>query len=662
MIELLSLPRRPHHNVRLPSNIKFQSGLPINSLPGWEHIPLNGKLPMLKCPGNQVIFSKNKIGQSLRCLKQEFDSSGYDRIPEYNPLHDCNLKTFYANERNLKRLRENGEITANNDVICNLKDFNEYRQQLHKSQLYYILQEMNKMEGDQRDRLLISNAEQITKQDHQNLSAREHTYLKVLQRKAELDQQKAERFRKLYEKTQDKFAYVEVIQSRNRSAIQYKKTLRQLRAQKYAEVRGDLQRKQLIYLKKLFRFKKDRLNKNLKNLFEGHTRREEEKQINSWNKRLEERIANVAKVKLLLKQNDQRKKIFIENHKRKYHSYWDRIKQNIRKIALKNRMQRSLKDNTKTITTTEKENDLSVHRTHSGILCRDFQDSFDKLMDSDICAALDAALDMEDQTNVPFDTNDPIYKAAKFIMKHILTKFHKDLSTDKIAYQNVYERLDNFFTEAKNFVIFRSTQIISALKDPDKRPNARSGSIGRVSFSNMPSTIGIGSYQINPFIELREVTDRRPTPPGSLTSIVLDSTTSLAKKTNCTNLCRNELIFIEHYLAKFKRELIVGIGRKVFGAIQCHFEHKIMDVRQELLDIDRKFLLNQVTKSILSHAVNPLNLESNIKLCVSALSSDIIWSLQKQLLKMPHDPRRMGKPCIKCSCNRKSAKICLFCD
>lgn len=81
----------------------------------------------------------------MRCLKQEFDSSGYDRIPEYNPLHDCNLKTFYANERNLKRLRENGEITANNDVICNLKDFNEYRQQLHKSQLYYILQEMNKM-------------------------------------------------------------------------------------------------------------------------------------------------------------------------------------------------------------------------------------------------------------------------------------------------------------------------------------------------------------------------------------------------------------------------------------------------------------------------------------------------------------------------------------
>lgn len=64
MIDLLSLPRRPNLNISLP-NIKLHSGLPINSLPGWEQIPLNCKLPMLKCPGNQVIFSKNKIGKSV---------------------------------------------------------------------------------------------------------------------------------------------------------------------------------------------------------------------------------------------------------------------------------------------------------------------------------------------------------------------------------------------------------------------------------------------------------------------------------------------------------------------------------------------------------------------------------------------------------------------
>lgn len=65
MIELLSLPRRPHLSLYHLGDVNFKSGLPINSLPGWEHIPLNSKLPMLKCPGNQVIFSKNKIGQSI---------------------------------------------------------------------------------------------------------------------------------------------------------------------------------------------------------------------------------------------------------------------------------------------------------------------------------------------------------------------------------------------------------------------------------------------------------------------------------------------------------------------------------------------------------------------------------------------------------------------
>lgn len=64
MFEILSLPRRPKKTVAKPGLAK--SGLPINSLPGWEHIPLNDKLPMLKCPGHQVIFTKTKIGKSIQ--------------------------------------------------------------------------------------------------------------------------------------------------------------------------------------------------------------------------------------------------------------------------------------------------------------------------------------------------------------------------------------------------------------------------------------------------------------------------------------------------------------------------------------------------------------------------------------------------------------------
>lgn len=70
---------------------------------------------------------------------------------------------------------------------------------------------------------------------------------------------------------------------------------------------------------------------------------------------------------------------------------------------------------------------------------------------------------------------------------------------------------------------------------------------------------------------------------GSLDSIVIVSNADLAKKSRTETLCRNELVFIEHYVASFKRQLIVGIGRRVFAAIECHFNGKIMNVRQELM-------------------------------------------------------------------------------
>ncbi|KAM7354157.1 uncharacterized protein ACRADG_005939 isoform 2-T2 [Cochliomyia hominivorax] len=662
-MELLSLPKRTKLNISL-SKANLETGLPINSLPGWEHIPLNCKLPMLKCPGNQVIFSKNKIGQSSRNLKQEFDPSSHDPIPEYNPLHDSNLKTFYAIERNLKRLRENGEITLDNDVICNLKDFNEYRQQLHKSHLYYILQEMSRLEAEQHDRLLIANAESITNRDHDNLSARKHTNSDILERKKYLDKQRAERYAKLYEKTLDKFAYIQMIQTINEIDLQHKKALRQLKYQRHVEVRGDLQRKQLIALKKIFQFKKDRLRKNLRILRETRIQREQEMQIKSWNKRLKERIANQEKMKKLLQQANEKKKTFVENHKLKYHEKWNKIQQQIKNKALENQKKTKYMLNTQ-----KKESEIKGEPTRTSFtyssLCTEFEGSFEKLLDSEVCKALNAALDMEDNIKVPFESDDPIYKAAQFIMQHILTKFRKDLSSDKIVYKSVYKRIDQFFDEAKKFVIFRATQIIASVQDSSKQLSSQDfkrNSVGRVSFSRIPSTIGMSSYKIHPLIEIKEVSDRKPTPAGSLTSIVVDSTTTLMEKTHCTNLCRNELVFIEHYVTKFKRELIVGIGRRVFSAIQCHFEHKVMDVRQELLDIDRKFLLNQVTKSILSYAANSLNFESILKLCISSLSSDIIWSLQKQLLKPLYDHRYIVKPRIECTCQQNTMHLCLFCN
>ncbi|XP_005186091.1 uncharacterized protein LOC101899017 [Musca domestica] len=666
MIEILSLPRRPKEPTVDITKLKLKSGLPLNSLPGWELIPLNCKLPMVKCPGNQVIFSINKIGKIIKKKeRQEFNVSTNESLPEYNPLQDSHLRSFYAIERNLKRLRENGEITENNDVICNLKDFNKYRQELHKAKVYYILQEMNRMDLEQRDRVLINNAEYITSCDHRNLAARQHSYNEVLQRKNTADQQRWERFKKLWKSKQDKINYIKATKTLESTTAEHQKLLRQLDMKRHWEQCHDIQRKKLIKFKKLIQFKSDRFHKNIKRLHTARTQQTGAKEMDLWKQRLAERIRNQEKIRSILSEIEREKQSYIEEHKANCREKWQMIQKEIRNRSLHNRRKLNL-----TMGKKDEGKNQNSKLTSNPSYCGDFQASFDKLLDEDVCKALNAVLDMEANSQVPFEANDPIYKAAQFIMQHILKKLKKDLSGDKEAFDSLSCRIGCFFDEAKKFVIFRSTQIISAIRKalaegqcPNSsvfgngsmsRPFLKRTSGGRVSFNNTSSTIGISSYEIHPLIEVREVGDRRPTPAGSLASIVVDSTASLLEKTHTSHLCRNELVFIEHYLTKFKRDLLVGIGRRVFAAIQCHFENKIMNVRQELLDIDRKFLVKQSTKSILRYAINPLDFESNLRLCISALSSDIIWSLQKVLLKMPTDPRRPIKPRANCQCMQEN--------
>ncbi|CAD6998893.1 unnamed protein product [Ceratitis capitata] len=648
MIDILSLSRRPKLDMVEVPNLTFKSGLPINSLPGWELIPLNSKLPMLKCPGNQ-----------FKHLKQEFDPSVRESLPEYNPLHDSNLKTFYANERNLKRLRENGEITQNNDVICNLKDFNEYRQQLHKTRLYYVLQELNRQENEQHDRMLITNAEAITARDHHNLAARQNSFTEIQGRKRKLENMRASRFQKMWQRTQDKIARKAAADEMGKAYHEYRKLLNQMKMQRHLEAAADLQRKQLIKLKKVFQFKQDRLQKNLRLLQDERQRQSEVIQTHFWEKRLKERIAYQDKMKGLLERVAEQRKQFIENHRQKYDEKWLRIQEEIKARARKKKLHSKLhlhrRRKPKPITPPKTPLDNSM------AYCDRPNESVDKLLDYQLCEALNAAIDLENQPAMPFDSDDPIYKAAKFIITHIIKKFDKDLSKDPKICKNVRERVDQFFDEAKRFVLFRSSQIIASIREQVQDYNTMTDSRRPtlVSFSRLPLTIGESSYAIHPMVDIKPVDVRTPTPVGSLASIKVNSDESLFS--NMPNLCRNELIFIEHYIIKFKRDLIVGVGKRVFSAIDYHFSKKIMDVRPELLSLNRNFLTCEMSKAILSYATNRLNYEASIKLCISALASDVIWSLQKHLLKPERDPRGIVQPK---RCNETPSphmRLCLYC-
>ncbi|XP_068151678.1 uncharacterized protein [Drosophila tropicalis] len=650
MIDILSLPRRNNvaANQALLKLISFKTGLPINSLPGWELIPLNCKLPMLKCPGNQVIFSRNKIGQSFKSAKQEFDSSVSEHIPEYNPLHDSNLKTFYSNERNLKRLRENGEITQDNDVICNLKDFNQHRQDLHKSQLYYVLQAYRRREAEQHDRMLIANAESITKRDHLNLGARHQCYEEVVARKERLEEERHRRMVHLNNITQEKFKRLENLASMQNMLLKHRKMLTNMRVQAHISLCQDLKRKHLIKQKKLFQFKKDRFNKNMRMLRKQRLTKNTEGQIQSWRKRLDERIANQRRIHVLLQEVEKERELFIENHKAKYQEKWKQIQDEIKeraRLAMKARQPKRRK----------RKKPKKVQPS----FCDEYQASFNGLLDSELCYALNAAIAMEGQSPLTFAPDDPIYKAAQYILNYILTGFNEDLSEDLCAMSVLVSRIQEFVCDAKKYVNYKATQIIAFARDhkPVEVPPSMSrpvtlqqknhSRVSHVSFSGVASTIGVGSYEIHPFVDVRPCSDRRPTPVGSLASLVVSQIGEqvIQDKVKLPHMNRIEIVFIEHYLVKFKRDFLVGLDKMVFTAIQCYFDNRIMDVREELLELDRYYLFNEVARGILSYAVNPLNYQSILKLAISVLASEIIWELQQTILKPGTEPRGLSHPC-----------------
>lgn len=55
-----------------------------------------------------------------------------------------------------------------------------------------------------------------------------------------------------------------------------------------------------------------------------------------------------------------------------------------------------------------------------------------------------------------------------------------------------------------------------------------------------------------------------------------------------------------------------------------------MKVRQEIKDFDRKYLINSVTKSLLSTSYNKdVNLASNLQLSTNVLSSKLLIEIEK---------------------------------
>ncbi|XP_041373333.1 fibrous sheath-interacting protein 2-like [Gigantopelta aegis] len=128
-IDRLALPRR--HRVfdeqLLPSG---------DTLPYWTILSLDSKLPAVPSPRGAYTLTTTEVGTPKYRTKQRFDFDlsdplGYKMKDAYNALHDPYLKEHFEETRNRKHLVKNGLVTSSGKVVCDLKEFNSYREYLH---------------------------------------------------------------------------------------------------------------------------------------------------------------------------------------------------------------------------------------------------------------------------------------------------------------------------------------------------------------------------------------------------------------------------------------------------------------------------------------------------------------------------------------------------
>ncbi|XP_071615898.1 uncharacterized protein [Heliangelus exortis] len=94
-------------------------------------LPLGVKIPVP--PNSKPVFTRAKLGEKLHRPSGYFNlRDPYSHLlgMEYNSLHDPHLQEYYHRKDNLEKLKREGRVTRDGQVVCTLKEFNEYRQYL----------------------------------------------------------------------------------------------------------------------------------------------------------------------------------------------------------------------------------------------------------------------------------------------------------------------------------------------------------------------------------------------------------------------------------------------------------------------------------------------------------------------------------------------------
>ncbi|XP_052067338.1 reticulocyte-binding protein homolog 2a-like [Mytilus californianus] len=119
-----------------PKTAEKETCLPAgDGLPFWSEVPLFAKLPVYPNPKGSYKLCTTGLCEPKHTTAQiDFDLTdpyGYVAFSQYEPLHDPHLRNHFNIPQTRRHLVRNGYI-HDGKVVCDLKEFNKYRQYLRK--------------------------------------------------------------------------------------------------------------------------------------------------------------------------------------------------------------------------------------------------------------------------------------------------------------------------------------------------------------------------------------------------------------------------------------------------------------------------------------------------------------------------------------------------
>ena len=161
---LLAL-RRPTAISKFRDTVPSPNYRPLkNYLPSWKSRKLDEKIPMYhgNTPSGPIVFHRGLMGKNPLQADTKLSfmlNDPYAISNKYNPLHDPHLKHWLNSPINQKFLHKQGLITEDNDVICNLNEYNEYRRfllRVHNDSMMHMLK-LIEAENKDRKKITIAN-------------------------------------------------------------------------------------------------------------------------------------------------------------------------------------------------------------------------------------------------------------------------------------------------------------------------------------------------------------------------------------------------------------------------------------------------------------------------------------------------------------------------